>query len=135
MKQEDKELLLKDLCARLPYGVKVNVKGVIYDNRSCRLTDIHYGLNAYIGVPDGMQYHIESIKPYLFPLSSLPLIIEEHEDEFNKIIDCQMQEIESNDIMLSAFVTEMHLYNKYHIDYNNLIPKGLANDATGLNIY
>ena len=30
MTQEDKELLLKDLCARLPYGVKV-LKGPVFD--------------------------------------------------------------------------------------------------------
>ena len=34
MTQEDKALLLKDLCARLPYRVKVNVKGVVYGNRN-----------------------------------------------------------------------------------------------------
>ncbi len=124
MTQEQKDLLLKDLCARLPYGVKVNVKGAVYDNRSCRLTDIHHGLDTYIGVPDGMQYHIETIKPYLFPLSSMT---EEQIKEWNILAPHFAFTLES--IKIFAF------YHQNHIDYNGLIEKGLAIDATGLNIY
>ena len=124
MTQEQKDLLLKDLCARLPYGVKVNVKGIVYDNRSCRLTDIHHGLDTYIGVHDGMQYHIESIKPYLFPLSSMT---EEQIKKWNILAPHFAFTLEA--IKIFAF------YHQNHIDYNGLIEKGLAIDATGLNIY
>lgn len=122
---QEKQLLLRDLSARLPYDTQVYSQNEIdwFDDE------------ISTAIIDNLINEEYIPKPYLFPLSSLPLIAEEHEDEFNKIIDCQMQDIESNDIMLSAFVTEMHLYNKYHIDYNNLIPKGLAIDATNLNIY
>ena len=122
---QEKELLLRDLSARLPYDTQVysqNENDWFDDEISTAIIDNLIN-DEYIP------------KPYLFPLSSLPLIAEEHEDEFNKIIDCQLDDIQTNDITLSAFVMETHLYNKYHIDYNNLIPKGLAIDATNLNIY
>ena len=124
MTQEDKDLLLKDLCARLPYGVIINVKGVVYGNRSCRLTDIHHGLDAYITVHDGMQYHIENIKPYLFPLSSMT---EEQEKECQQIKHSYYYDDDS-------FVL-FDWYNKNHFDYRGLIPMGLAIDAIGKNIY
>ena len=40
-------------------------------------------------------------------------------------------EIEYDD----ATAFEVDFYHKHHIDYRGLIPKGLAIDATGLNIY
>ena len=61
MTQEDKELLLKDLCTRLPYGVKYNFGG--YDG--CDYTMGKVSLNAVDDFP------IEDVKPYLFPLSSM----------------------------------------------------------------
>ena len=125
MTQEDKELLLRDLSARLPYGVKVNVKGVVYSNRICNLIGIHHGLNTYIVVPDGMQYHIESINPYLFPLSSMT---EEQKNEYQYIIERWYEPS-----YLISDITDW--LNKNHFDYRGLIEKGLAIDATGLNIY
>ena len=67
MTQEEKDLLLKDLCARLPYGVKVNneiqgdfvIYGVCENYVFARTTNNH------------ADFHIEKIKPYLFPLSSM----------------------------------------------------------------
>ena len=68
MTQEDKELLLKDLCARLPYGVKIELTWWVMDEGTCMSTTLE---------PD----HIEQIrndelgdaeiKPYLFPMSSM----------------------------------------------------------------
>lgn len=135
---QDRELLLKDLCARLPYGVMVNVKGVVYDNRICRLTDIHHGLDTYIGVHDGMQYHIESIKPYLFPLSSMT---EEQKKEYEDALTYH-DYVEGGWTIAKSFDDEyiipywfVDFCNKYHFDFRGLIPKGIAIDATGLNVY
>ena len=65
MKQEDKELLLKDLCARLPYGVKV-----LYNNE---VFDIEYVSPMYeevkLDTSDNWTVSISDIKPYLFPFS------------------------------------------------------------------
>lgn len=128
--ETNKELLLKDLCSRLPYGVKVNVKGVVYDNRICSLTDIHHGLDTYIAVPDGMQYHIENIKPYLFPLSSMT---EGQKEEY-----CQLQQkviYNSRGVINIDITNYVDWLNKNHFDYRGLIEKSLALDATGKNIY
>ena len=123
MKQEDKELLLKDLCARLPYGVKVN-EDIQGDFTLIGLTKERVFTTCEV---EGCHndFPIELIKPYLFPMSSMT---EEQEDEFqslngwNKCIFPQTEE---------AF----DWLNKNHFDYRGLIEKGLALYATGLNIY
>ena len=83
MKQEDKELLLKDLCARLPYGVKGDAKGKIVfimntpiEREPEILTniDIHtntYGVSSQKGIPLYNRKGEINFKPYLFPLSSM----------------------------------------------------------------
>ena len=67
MTQEDKKLLLKDICARLPYGVKV--KNEIQGD-----FEVYGVCENYIFVrteTSHADYLIEKIKPYLFPLSSM----------------------------------------------------------------
>ena len=67
MTQEDKELLLKDLCARLPYGIKVNneIQGDFKIYGICE--NFVFGRNEVCHI----DFDIEKIKPYLFPLSSM----------------------------------------------------------------
>ena len=78
MTQEHKELLLKDLCARLPYGVIVNVDGI----SNVRLDSVSW--YEEVSVDDGstILYHISEVKPYLFPLSSMT---DEQEEEYNEL--------------------------------------------------
>ena len=122
MKQEDKELLLKDLCSRLPYGVKGNYQNS--DDELLRKITITY---RYLE-PNGMVM-TGDIKPYLFPLSNMTeeqnkefslLQVNTHKDGFLYVCDC------------ANMITWL---NKNHFDYRGLIEKGLAIDATGLNIY
>ena len=132
MTREDKELLIKDLCPRLPYGVYVEhintgMRGHLHDLKVYPLydkTDDH--IYDYICstdfLGDGDYFDIEAFKPYLFPLSSMT---EEQRDIFDSIVS-------SSNTVLSDVVD---FYNKNHFDYRGLIPKGLAIDATGLNIY
>lgn len=123
--QIEKELLLRDICCRIPYETQVycqNDNDWFDDEISC----------ATISDLINEEYFP---KPYLFPLSSLNYIAEKHKDEFDKITDYTLKDIQSDDISLDGFTEQIKLYNKYHIDYNNLIPKGLAIDATKLNIY
>ena len=142
MTENEKDLLLKDLCARLPYGVickddyaKVEGKlvqiGINYD--MCLLSD-DYGKTEFAYIPN--------CKPYLFPLSSMT---EEQYNEMQTISgkDCmEHMEIEKEWRNNSPF-THLPLYqhrvieffHKYHFDYRGLIPMGLAIDATGKNIY
>ena len=133
MTQEDKELLLKDLCARLPYGLKYNYNG--YDG--CDYTMIQIDCNAV-----DCAFPIDDIKPYLFPLSSMTSeqlfevqeILGKNEieigDGFLHIIDS-----DRNTITYLEILALLEWFYKNHFDIYGLIPMGLAIDATGLNLY
>ena len=145
MKQEDKELLLKDLCARLPYGVKCENFNHIYGKNIFKVTDIRD--NGYIcGTINNQHcwaiFNPLELKPYLFPLSSMT---EEQKEEYNQsrlkdlrmLNSVLMERIsdENNFDRLVVAHNEIDWLNKNHFDYRGLIPMGLANDATELNIY
>ena len=134
MTQEDKELVLKDLCVRLPYGVRVFVSGDDFDNYQYPylLTaiskfgqDIFCKIYSPIYTPLGCP-GIENVKPYLFPLSSMT---EEQKKEYQYITERWMY---NSSYSISDSIDWL---NKNHFDYRGLIEKGLAIDATGLNIY
>ena len=124
MTQEDKELLWKDLCARLPYGVIVdnpNPAGGMWDE----VISIDSSTKTVTLLYNGPVFSIDEVKPYLFPLSSMT---EEQEKEYNNLncyeLGCFPHSEEALDYL-----------TKNHFDYRYLIEKGLAIDATGLNIY
>ena len=121
MKQEHREVLFKDLCTRLAYGVRYKVDG--YDNH-------HYILcKISIDTVDN-DFPIEKVKPYLFPLSSMS---EEEKEEY-----CQLQQrviYNSKGVVNEDVKKYINWCYKKHLDINNLIPMKLAIDATGLNIY
>lgn len=122
MTQADKELLLKDLCARLPYGVKVE-----YENETF---DVEYVSPMYeevkLDIPETWTIGVSEVKPYLFPLSSMT---EEQKKELHSLMIH-----DSYGILYHTIESIDYLY-KNHIDIRGLIPMGLANDATGKNIY
>ena len=131
MTNEDKELLLRDLCGRLPYGVKINneIQGnfVIYGVcENC----IFAGTLTEYGWANHIDFHIENIKPYLFPLSSMT--------EEQKEIYCNLQDkviynskgVTSEDLSALTKWLDENMF-----DWRGLIPKGLAIDATSKNIY
>lgn len=120
MTQEDRTLLLKDLSTRLPYGVKC-VSGV--DDATLIIEGINPNCNGASEVQvtyekSGINFDtkISSIKPYLFPMSEMT------EEQYNQYV--KYSAIESIDWL-----------NKNHFDYRGLIKKGLAIDATNLNVY
>lgn len=142
MKFNEKDLLLKDLCARLPYGVKVQC---LSHQIPLKILSINPNGVTWVTGDKGYPFEvdcIEYIKPYLFPLSSMT------EEQYNEIQtisgkDCmEHMEIEKEWRNNSPF-THLPLYqhrvieffHKYHFDYRGLIPMGLAIDATDLNIY
>ena len=138
MTQENKELLLKDLCARLPYGVKVAFfnEDLDYHSEPKTLTGIECinNLNySRLEDEDGNTTIVEFIKPYLFPLSSMT---EEQKKELeDTLINLSLKSL-SDEINGEDVATyEIDFYNKHHIDYRGLIPQGLVLDATYLNIY
>ena len=120
MTQEQKDLLLKDLCARLPYRVKVQYENEIFD--------VEYVCPMYEEVKldnhETWTLSIEEVKPYLFPLSSMT-----EEQNLEYLSTC----IGGNAYHPTSKTFDW--YNKNHFDYRGLIPMGLAIDATGLNIY
>ena len=122
----DKELLLKDLCARLPYGVKVNGVFLTYDKDKEKI--------LYKECVKELNYsHLSrywTLKPYLFPLSSMT---EEQKEEY---VSLQQKVIYNGQGLVNLDVMEyVDWCYKHHIDINELIPMSLAIDATGLNIY
>lgn len=127
MKKEEKELLLKDLCARLPYGVKVHAK-YIDIGETIEVDGVVKMINVGIEVINSFSsawtyVQIDNIKPYLFPLSSMTK--EQNKEEY-EICKNYLNGYESNLI---------DFYHKNHFDYRGLIEKGLAIDCTNLNIY
>lgn len=146
MKQEDKELLLRDLCSRLPYGVKIELtnscsyhhenvakKGDGTIDRLKGFTGSYFSI--YHDNPLDWDWYendidVEDIKPYLFPMSSMT---EEQKQEY-----CQLQQRVIYNSKGLANVDIMKYVNwcyENHLDINGLIPLGLAIDATGLGIY
>ena len=152
MTQNDKDILLKDLCARLPYGVKIAMPG-LWDSSEITIEPFEEIFKGDDGVfrVNGNGHCIEYIKPYLFPLSSMT---EEQRIELYKVLGLGYEShyhlskewedfndsIDNNGLFLPAsWVSDLNkMYNwlnKNNFDYQGLIPMGLANDATGLNIY
>ena len=104
MSQEDKELLLKDLCGRLPYGTIYDIKigGVTYVKVS--LNSFYYGLIE----KNFNNGQLQSITPYL------------------KKIDIPF---EHKGFYLENLKDVIDYYNSNHIDYRGFIKDGLANEA------
>ncbi len=134
MIQENKELLLKDLCARLPYGVKVQFSYVI--TSPAILKGINKDLNLV--ECDIAVCELEDVKPYLFPLSSMT---EEQKKEYENALTYH-DYVKGGWTIAKLFDDEyvipywfVDFCNKNHIDYRSLIEKELAINATNLNIY
>ena len=127
MKQEDAKLLIEDICARMPYGLKCFIPEI---NSVRKLAAIHYDSdNTLFDFLDesNTQYEYQlyksEFKPYLIPESNMSF---EQEEERHDI--CKYHLIGYEPKLID-------FYNKHHIDYRGLIEKGLALGATGLNIY
>ena len=138
----DKELLLKDLCGRLPYGVKVNGVFLTYDKDKDKI--------LYKECVKELNYsHLSrywTLKPYLFPLSSMT---EEQKKEISKRYKLHTYyglciEItnhsegywdDDNSCNLQDYLWLVDWLNKNHFDFRNLIDKNIAIDCTNLNIY
>ena len=135
MTEEDKNLLMIDLCGRLPYGVKVEAETWLEDEGEfAYLPDKVYSINS-----DGYIVHgydeVYECKPYLFPMSSMT---EEQKKEYRKVCELDTEILEKHPMDGSPFpamYNSQDYLNAHHFDYRGLIEKGLAIDATNLNIY
>ena len=145
MTKEEKDLLLKDLIARLNTNLVCSIyrtddEGVGYRDEILRgycKGDIWYEFyfredcSIFMG-------NVSKIKPYLYPMSSMT---EEQRKEYESL--CIKETTECADLS-GFFYTKDNYYdtvesfdylNKHHFDYRGLITKGFAIDATGKNIY
>ena len=130
MTQENKELLLKDLCTRLPYNVICQVEfkeNGKYNSKVMLLSGI-FTDKAYFTTKGGSIYSNE-YKPYLFPCSRMT----EEQKMFLKQQKWCIAIHTSGTV--ETTIEGIDWLNKNHFDYRGLIEKGLAIDATGLNIY
>lgn len=118
MTQKEIKLLIKDLCARLPYGVKVEYKNEKFEIQHVSPMFYEVKLDNY----ETWTVGVENVKPYLFPLSSMT---EEQKKEWLYTL--------SSDYNITYDTIDW--LNKNHFDYQDLIEKGLAIDCTNLNIY
>ena len=137
MKQEDKELLLKDLCARVPYGVKVQ-----YMNNIFVIDYVSSYEEVKLDTSDNWTVGVSEVKPYLFPLSSMTEeqkaeLKQEHIKDQKLYVECLTRAAKGDKSMRGKVIIHyaMDWCNKNHFDYRGLIKKGLVLDATGLNIY
>ena len=143
MTQEQKELLLlRDLCARLPYGVKVESVFINPDTKEHKSCGIEvFDATSLLMLRDGLG----EFKPYLFPLLSMT---EEQKEEllfnyihndiyFDDFTDYFLAGELWHDICVSMDILPelINWLNKNHFDWRGLIPMGLAKSAVGLNIY
>lgn len=133
MTQEEKDLLLKYLCATLPYGVKYCREYLDYerDQEMCAVGTLEsIDKDGYIN--DTKVYTVWDIKPYLRPMSSMT---EEERLELSRLTDDKFK------FYLYTTKPEIICYEKYnyleglkvldwlnahHFDFRNLIGKGLA---------
>ena len=137
MKPKDKQLVLKDLCARLPYGVKAQVLG--WDEEK---GEVEVPLKIYSINTDGYVYFktndydvnylpVEDVRPFLRPMSSMTE--EEHNEWFNYYHEIELKEAKSTGDYLKAAIlgesASIDWLNKNMFDFRGLIPEGLAEIA------
>ena len=140
MTQNEKDILLKDLCGRIMCGVKCTVyeytnvqtlSGVIPNSVYKELYFDELDWKEYDGFAD-VQY----CKPYLFPLSSMTNEQKEELDNMFNQEDDIYEKIKTGNFEFSFYRKSIFDFlNKHHLDWRGLIPMGLALDATNLNIY
>lgn len=123
MTQEDKELLLQDLCARLPYEVKAESVYINPDTKERKSHGIEvFDATDILVIKEGFG----EFKPYLFPLSSMT---DKQKNEYQYITERWMYD------PAYSISDSIDWLNENHFDYRGLIEKGLAIDATGTDIY
>ena len=141
MNRAKKYLVIDDISGRIPHGVvfktdwgNKTLKGIQYDNAN---TLLYFGVCNFTNKV--IETYVSEVKPYLLPMTSMTEEKRKYisdrwgiNENFNFEIDPIWGEyyIEVEDA--AGFIDWL---NRNHYDYRGLIPKGLALDATGLNIY
>ena len=133
MKQEDKQLLLKDLCCRLPYGVKVTTTNPA----------VKIGIISGISIKNKISvetkhanivFDCTEVKPYLRPMSSMTE--EEKREIYDWLVENDVDWFDFSKLRLDEILISfdsswllINWLNEHHFDYYGLIEKGLALEA------
>lgn len=135
MNEEEKNMLLKDLCGRIPYGVKVHfgcepwtLTGLFksgYAGVMVILLPRFPAANAY---PNTSNWPLEKVKPYLRPLSSMT--DEEKEELVSKHIKLVFEDKNHNPETVAVDIDGFDWLNAHHFDFRGLLKKGLAIEVT-----
>ena len=123
MTQEEKELLLKDLCARLPYCTRCTYPNDI--GLHIPVTEINIHDDGLVGI-HGRIYNLYEIKPYLRPMSSMT------EEEWEHLGQISLRTNIYDDKKFNAQSVkglDIDYLNSIYVDYRGLIPMGLALEA------
>ena len=133
MKQEDKELLLKDLCARLPYKTYVKTTkgiGYVYAINTSQLIELSV---ANVSEYWSEVFNIDEIKPFLRPMSSMT---EEEKNELKQISNEYLEDWTNSQTSIDKWKLDAKIsykrsvfYNSHYLDWNGLIELGLALEA------
>lgn len=126
MTQDEKNILIKDLCVRLPYETKISVDNKIETLQGISISDNVAEYDSFL------SSDIEEVKPYLFPMSSMT---SEHIFEINNMFGGDFDIDGRISLTYLEIDALFEYFYKNHFDCNGLIPLGLAIDATGLDIY
>ncbi len=161
MTQEEKDLIFKDLCGRLSYGVKlrntrmedptdigsiVRLYSINLDEYYCKIAFYTYEGKALCVSNEDKIFKVGNrdvdflrYKPYLFPLSNMT---DEQKNTFsgkvsilNAFIDGSICLSEDEELTPEDIIELFDFLNKNHFDYRGLIERGFAIDCTNLNIY
>ena len=139
MTQENAKLMAQELGSRLSYGVKIRVSDKIETVEGINILDNIVEFGTY------MACDIDEVKPYLFPMSSMTdeqwrelfetAGYEEREEDCGRHTEMYYYQLVGHENELYPNSDAIDWFNKNHFDYRGFIEKGLALDATGLNIY
>jgi hypothetical protein len=138
MKLEEKELLLRDLCGRLPYQVKVSVnggkepwtlRGMFEGDHTGMVLILEPPFPSKDVYPKTSNWQLSQCKPYLRPMESMKL---EEYYELEELVRTENSNLNLDDT--TARVT-IDWFNKNMFDYRGLIPKDLALSTEEYNPY
>jgi len=127
MTQEEKKLLLKDICPRLLYGLKFQSYHSECGIEGKGTFDFEIGADVTLSKLKALCESGNN-KPYLRPLSSMT---DEERDEFRNVGGVMAHNLQNDTWAISAFTPEAYDWlNEYHFDWRGLIPMGLALEAS-----
>lgn len=128
MTQKEKELVIEDLAARLPYGVRCSYPYGVDTLQSIDLEDMSFTFDC---PSDDNYYEIDGIRPYLRPMSSMTKSERKEFDDFCVIDeDAWMGNHKAGFPKQARIMSKcVDWLNKKMFDHRGLIPKGLANES------